>query len=1375
MFRHCLFFILLIGSGFLGNKAQASHAVGADLSYECLGGNQYRITYTFYRDCAGINPSTSYTMNIRSNSCNRTISVNLPRISVTELQTRCATQQNTTRCNGGSNPGFQEHVYSGIVTFPAQCTDWVISYGECCRNSAITNLSNPGSNNLYVEARLNNTISPCDNSPTFTTKPVPFICVGQQTFYNHGAIDIDGDSLSYTIINPLSAAGSNIPFTGGTNVNTPVRVTGPFQFNTQTGQMIFTPSQTQNAVVTVLVREYRNGVLIGSTMRDIQVVVINCPNNSPPEMSGIDGTGATFNGQPANFQTSICGGNPLCFDILFKDPNAGNVLTVTYNNLPAGATLTLSGTQPPVGRFCWSPAAGQSGTFNFIVTVDDGACPIPARAIQSFTINVSPSSYTVSSNVVAPTCPGGSNGSASISISSGAIPPVTYRWPGGQTGPSVSNMQAGPYAVTITDGSNCSTVANVVIPGPPAMVLNATTTPSVCNGAASGTATVTVTGGTSANGTYRYLWSVNNPTNTTNSISGLSSGNYNVTVTDDNNCTATTNAFVFQPGPLVISLSAASISNYNGAEISCNGAADGIIQATASGGTLPYVYQWSPNANGQTTNVINNLGPGSYFVTLTDNNNCNTGTSVSITEPDPVVATAVVYSNYNGADISCFGANDGAARVTATGGTGTLTYQWDAAANNQTSRTATNLGPGTYSVTVTDINNCSAVSSATLTEPTVLQANVFSTATVNGYNISCFGGSDGGTGANVTGGTPGYNYSWSDPLNQNTPYASGLTAGPYTLRVTDINGCSVTQSITLLQPPALSLTATVTSNYNGYNVSCSGEDDGAAIANPVGGIAPYTYVWNDPSSQLTQTAIGLNANIPYTVLVSDANECTQSATVTLTEPTPITSLTAVNSNYNGRQISCFQGADGAASVLAGGGSPPYSFQWSPVVGGSSGAAITGLSAGRYIVTVTDANSCAKIDSIKLVDPPELLSVAASIKDATCFGKKDAAAFVIPSGGTAGYRYQWDFYAGTQITDTARNLRAGTYNVTVTDTNNCESVSSVTVYEPTELVATTITTDILCNGFDNGMAEVAASGGIPNYVYTWSTNPVQTAAMAIGLAPGIYDVVVTDNNGCTTTKSAEIFEPAPLTVSSGKTDPSCFGYADGMAYVTVGGGVPNYVYKWNNQSGTNQVLNIVAGVYVMEALDANGCLITDTIELVDPPTTGINIMPDSSLIPLGGNVKLSTTVTTSANTQLSYVWEPAYGLSCTNCPNPVANPLYAVTYTVEMTDGDGCKTSAKALVDVNTKNKLYFIPNAFSPNGDGYNDVFFIYGKAVSNVKLLIYDRWGEKMFEGHSLSEGWDGRLYGTLMAPGVFVYYAEIYFENGDRVEEKGSVTLMR
>jgi hypothetical protein len=285
-------FLLLI---FCGKSGFGSHMMGADISYECLGGNQYRITLNVYRDCSGISMNGSYTVTISSASCGISQTLSLAQVGTgVEVTPLCDSQLPQSTCNGGTLPGVQQYVYQNTITLPQQCSDWIISTTDlnfCCRNSSITNLQNASSQDLHVRALLNNTGGMCNNSPVFTTLPVPYICNGQLNNYNHGTVDIDGDSLVYTLTNALTTNGGNITYVGGLSPVNPMNVSGGFQFNGQTGQMTFTPSGLQVAVVAVLVQEYRNGVLIGSVMRDIQVVVLNCSNNLPQSSAPVNVNG----------------------------------------------------------------------------------------------------------------------------------------------------------------------------------------------------------------------------------------------------------------------------------------------------------------------------------------------------------------------------------------------------------------------------------------------------------------------------------------------------------------------------------------------------------------------------------------------------------------------------------------------------------------------------------------------------------------------------------------------------------------------------------------------------------------------------------------------------------------------------------------------------------------------------------------------------------------------------------------------------------------------------------------------------------------------------------------------------------------------------
>jgi len=371
-----LFFFLLL----VFEKTYATHSVGIDLAYECLGGNNYRFTLNFYRDCNGIDaPDPGASVQIFSSSCGVNATIDLQLQSVTEVSPLCPSQFPNSACSGGSLPGIEQYVYASNFALPLQCTDWVISYTLCCRNYAITNLFDPGSQNIYAEVTLNNTNNLCNNSPIFTTLPVPYFCANQTFNYNHGAVDIDGDSLVYSLIAPRTDRSTVIPYVGGFSPTNPLSTNGAFGFNTQTGQMTFNARANQQAVVTVRVDEYRNGVLIGSTIRDLQLVVLNCSNNLPTA-SGINGT--------PTFTASICVGFPLCLDMITTDPDAGQTTTLTYNGGIQGATFTTSGAPFQNGQLCWTPTVSDIGSHNFSITVVDNACPVLGRNAYTYTVVV---------------------------------------------------------------------------------------------------------------------------------------------------------------------------------------------------------------------------------------------------------------------------------------------------------------------------------------------------------------------------------------------------------------------------------------------------------------------------------------------------------------------------------------------------------------------------------------------------------------------------------------------------------------------------------------------------------------------------------------------------------------------------------------------------------------------------------------------------------------------------------------------------------------------------------------------------------------------------------------------------------------------------
>ena len=737
---------------------------------------------------------------------------------------------------------------------------------------------------------------------------------------------------------------------------------------------------------------------------------------------------------------------------------------------------------------------------------------------------------------------------------------------------------------------------------------------------------------------------------TTQTATGLSAATYWVKVTDKNNCTSPTS--VTLAATPALTLSVAVSSDFNGRNISCNGGSDGTITATPGSGTGTYSYNWYSNAAmtisiGQTTATATGLGAGTYYVRVADVNGCQIAGSATLVNPPALALTAAAATTYNGRNISCFGASDGSATASPSGGTGAYTYAWYSNAAltvpiGQTTQTAINLAAGTYWVKVTDANLCTNAASVTLTQPTAVSVTAAAATPYNGRNISCFGASDGSATATPAGGTAPYTYIWySDaamtaPIGQTTQTATMLSATTYWVNVLDANLCANSASVTLTQPTAVSVTAAVTSNYNGRNISCNGGSDGSATATPAGGTAPYTYIWYSdaamlvPIGQTTQTATGLSA-ATYWVKVTDKNLCETSTSVTITQPTAIIVTTAITSNFNGKDISCNGASNGSALASVTGGTAPYSYEWysdvtltSPI--GQTTASAIGLSASSYWVKVTDANGCNTSVGVTLTAPPVLTITLDGQTNVLCHGAVTGAINVTAAGGVmpaGGYYYTWtgvDYLGSAFISNLSdlTGLKAGIYNLSVKDANNCSvSLATVTISQTSAVTVTKdLQTNVLCFGGTNGAINVTVAGGAPGYSYIWTgtdylgiayTNTVEDIS---GLKAGTYNLSVTDANTCTVAlATVTITQPAALTVTlTGQTNVLCHDAAIGAINVTVTGGVPGYTYAWTGSdylgipytSGIEDPALLKAGTYDLVVKDANNCQVTlSTVTITQP--------------------------------------------------------------------------------------------------------------------------------------------------------------------------------
>ncbi|SNR47317.1 hypothetical protein, partial [Flavobacterium sp. ov086] len=874
--------------------------------------------------------------------------------------------------------------------------------------------------------------------------------------------------------------------------------------------------------------------------------------------------------------------------------------------------------------YSWSPAGGNSATASglsagtYTVTVTDSN---NCTATQTFILS-NPLAINIAGTQTDILCHGDASGEASVTVT-GGTPGYTYLWsPGGATTDNITGLIAGVYTVTVTDANSCSDTKTFIITEPlNSLVASPIAQTNVnCFGDTTGSATVSVTGGT---GSYSYSWSPSGGTGAT--ASGLPAGSYTVTIFDANSCMTSQGFNISGPGA---ALSASTSST----PVSCFSGSNGTATVTVSGGTPNYTYSWAPS--GGTGVTASGLSTGDYTCTITDSNGCTLTKTINVGTPTEISATEVH------TDVSCNGGTNGSATVTASGGVGGYTYSWSPTGG--TAATASGLSAGTYTVTIQDANTCSHTIPVTIGEPAVL------TATASGTDVLCNAGATGSATASASGGSGTYTYAWS-PSGGTAATATGLTVGSYTCLITDGNGCTTTTApVTINQPSALSA---ITSQ-----ISATCTTGGQATVTASGGAGSYTYFWS-PSGQTTATATGLAAG-NHSCLITDANGCA------LTENFTITTTNTLVAATSQTDVLCNGTNTGSASVVASGAPGPFTYVWAPSGGNSDTA--SNLTAGNYSVTITSPSGCSIVKNFTIIEPTPLATTPSQI-DLLCNGATTGEASVVVTGGTGAYSYAWS--PGGQTGATATGLTAGTYTVTVTDANLCQATQAFTITEPNALTATITPTQVSCNGGTNGSATVTATGGTGAYTYSWSPTG-GTAATASGLTAGTYTVTVTDANSCTITQSTTITEPSVLLASiTAHSDISCNGSNDGSATVTPTGGAGSYTYAWLPTGGSAATATgLSPGNYTVTVTDANSCTTTDNVTIIEPALLTSSITSQTDILCNGGTTGSATVTATGGNGAYSYVWSPSGGTAAT------ATGLSGGTYTVTVTDANSCTST-----------------------------------------------------------------------------------------------------
>jgi len=706
--------------------------------------------------------------------------------------------------------------------------------------------------------------------------------------------------------------------------------------------------------------------------------------------------------------------------------------------------------------------------------------------------------------------------------------------------------------------------------------------------------------------------------------------------------------------------------------IDCNGDSNAEISALVSGGTSPYTYTWSNNVLNYSGTTATGLSAGTYTITVTDVNNLTTSNSITITQPTALSASLSTNP------VVCHGGSDGDVNLTVSGGTASYTYSWS---NQATTEDLANVAANTYTVVVTDANGCTATNSATITEPTAIQASISSQT-----NVACHGMSTGALTTTITGGTANYTYTWSNGTSTAnsaslTNSISGLSAGVYTVTVTDANACSASVSETITQSALINI-----SLDSKTNVACNGGSTGSATVSTTGGVSPYTYQWSNQSP--TKILAGsTNSNLAagvYVVTVTDANSCTASYSLTITQPT------AISVSATASPVTCNGGTDGDVNLTVSGGTAGYTYSWSNQAETEDLANVT---ANIYTVVVTDANSCTATTSGTVTQPAAISISTQSQANVSCNGLSDGSVTISTAGGTAPYLYSWSnqqTFSKTPIstTSTNSNLVADIYTVTVTDHHTCTATYSVTITEPDELqLDLSSQTDVNCNGGNNGSITVSATGGTTTYNYEWSHlqpfNKVSnTGSPTAGtLIAGPYTVTVTDSHGCTDTYTTTITEPDLLEVDlSSQTNVNCNGGNNGSITVSVTGGTTTYAYEWSHLQTFNKISNagsptagtLIAGPYTVTVTDSHGCTDTYTTTITEPDVLEVNLSTQTEVSCFGGNNGSITVSVTGGTTAYAYEWSHLQTFNKTlNAGSPTAGTLIAGPYTVTVTDAHGC--------------------------------------------------------------------------------------------------------
>ncbi len=1160
-----------------------------------------------------------------------------------------------------------------------------------------------------------------------------------------------------------------------------------------------------------------NGPLMGQTITGL---IPGAYDLTVTDDDGCTGTGTfTVNAADAPIPSLVVVTDVTCFE--------GNDGSITIDVTGGSGGYTFNWQVPPggpvIGNTVQNPTGLIAGTYNVTVTDDNNVSGILSSIVVGQPVELD---YDLM-DLISVSCPGFMDGEINISPIGGNGEPYTVDWgitptPVDQFNPV--GLAAGTYTPTITDAAGCTVEGrDVTVQEPEEIIITLVeiVDPSCDNGGDSGTIDIDVTGGTVGPG-YTYNWELNGSTPptfpSTPELTNLGPGSYTVTVTDDNGCTETGGPFVLD------GLNAIIIQLDSVRHVRCAGIAEGAIFITTSGGSGDLMYQWK---NGQGT-VINTgsdivgLIGGNYTVCVTDATGCSeTLGPITVNEPQPITYDDIEIENASAS------ADDGEIRLIGVdGGTPAYTFNWEGPNNamqTTTVPTITDIPPGEWRVTIVDDNGCTEV----ITDIIIMGSlNVQATIT----DPTCNGDDDGSIELIVNGGTPQFEYEWSEfdggcCIVQSAPNQFNLTAGGYSVTVTDDNGVIVIDTFELEDPNPIIVDFTVTNQ--------TGSDCNGSINSTVtGGTQPYTYTWNNGATNSDPFDL---CKGEYEVTVVDDNGC-----VAIPPSVFVTAGPLTWASFTPGGAACAGGTGGFLDAEVFGGCGPYTFTLTgptPLIMTSNDgfANFTGLAAGVHEITVTDAaGSTALVNSFEITETL-ITIVADTIINNTGMGMCNGAVNITVSGGQLPYTYTWSNGATSQdVSDVCENQSP--LSVVVIDANGCIFESEQFILIAGLSVALEINNESCAGDADGSIISTTVGGNAP-YTYEWSNG--ETTPNLTGLTPGSYTVTVTDSQGRTVTESGTINGSSdPISVTSDVTTPTGAN-ADGAIDLTVTGGTPPYDYEWSNGMFTSDIAGLTSGSYTVIITDFFGCVYSETFNLAGEAIS-LTFTPSNTGCPgQAGDLGTLEVMASGGTAPYSYLWD----VTGQNNTGDVIGGLAPGNYSVTVTDASGLTAVGTGTVDeleeitidlvvdevnsnivstvtggtapysyrwndadFSTTTDLMDVPSGtytlvisdanncvnqatvellagpcekvrkvISPNNDGFNDEFIVSCANRFDIELEIYNRWGQLEFMTANYSNNWVGTdMEGAKLPEGGYFYVIRYQDSEGQTQQIKGSLNIV-